>query len=150
VQQTVVRPHCSLPYVWDEPTLSPRLTCIAPGGNEVLFDLNSLDLRRELTYDNFIYIAMTWTFPSDMQDISRIELQCQQLVLDVPEGQRVVLRKKEQGCRSQLWRLTPEGHLQHEGSGPPRDPKRPDSSHFQSLVRKLHLLHKAIFQYKLV
>jgi len=110
------------------------LTCIAPGGNEVSFDLNAFDLRQELTYDNFIYIAMTWTFPSEGQDNTRIELQCQQLVLDVPEGNRVVLRKKEQGCRSQLWRLTPDGQLQHEGSGPPRDPKRQEDPFYQSLV----------------
>ncbi|CAB3365707.1 Hypothetical predicted protein [Cloeon dipterum] len=136
VQQTVVRPHCCLPYTWDEPLLPHNLTCIAPGGNEFSFDLNMLDMRGELTYDNFIYIAMTWTFPPESGDAcnSRIEMQCQQLVLDVPEGNRVVLRKKEHGCRSQLWRLTVDGHLQHEGSGPPRDPRKPDDPYHQSLV----------------
>ncbi|XP_059469653.1 intermembrane lipid transfer protein VPS13D isoform X2 [Neocloeon triangulifer] len=133
VQQTVVRPHCCLPYTWDEPLVPHKLTCIAPGGNEATLDLGQLDLRGELTYDNFIYVAMTWTFPPADAD-ARIEPQCQQLVLDVPEGNRVVLRKKEHGCRSQLWRLTADGHLQHEGSGPPRDPRKLNDPFHQSLV----------------
>lgn len=49
-------------------------------------------------------------------------VECQQLVLDVPEGTRVRLARKEIGRRSQLWRMTSTGMLQHEGSSPPHDP----------------------------
>lgn len=54
-----------------------------------------------------------------------MDVESQQLVLDVPPGStRVILARKEQGARSQLWRMTGEGQLQHEGSSPPRDPHR--------------------------
>ena len=56
-------------------------------------------------------------------------MESQQLVLDVPEGSRVVLSRKEKGARSQLWRMTGDGQLQHEGSSPPRDPRSKHSSH---------------------
>ena len=49
-------------------------------------------------------------------------MECQQLVLDVSEGCRVRLAHKEIGCRSQLWCMTSQGMLQHEGSSPPHDP----------------------------
>ena len=45
------------------------------------------------------------------------------LVLDV-DGTRVILSRKEAGKRSQLWRMTPSGMIQHEGSSPPQDPKK--------------------------
>ena len=38
------------------------------------------------------------------------------------EGTRVFLAPKEAGKRSQLWRMTSGGMLQHEGSSPPQDP----------------------------
>ena len=51
------------------------------------------------------------------------------LVLDVPEGSRVVLGRKLGAQRSQLWRMTSTGMLQHEGSSPPQDPRhRSDDS----------------------
>ena len=49
-------------------------------------------------------------------------MECQQLVLDVSEGCRIQLAHKEAGCRSQLWCMTSQGMLQHEGSSPPHDP----------------------------
>lgn len=50
-----------------------------------------------------------------------LDVTCQQLVLDVPDNSgRVILSKKQFGARSQLWRMTGEGQLQHEGSSPPR------------------------------
>lgn len=56
--------------------------------------------------------------PVDPQDVG-----CQQLVLEVPDGSsHVILSRKQFGARSQLWRMTGEGQLQHEGSSPPRAP----------------------------
>lgn len=48
-------------------------------------------------------------------------MSSQQLVLSATggSGSRVTLACKQPGARDQLWRLTPEGHLQHEGSSPP-------------------------------
>lgn len=51
-------------------------------------------------------------------------MQQQQLVLDVlPNTDRVILNRKEIGARSQFWRMTSSGQLQHEGSSPPVDPR---------------------------
>lgn len=53
-----------------------------------------------------------------------LDVQQQQLVLDViPDTDRVVLNRKEIGARSQFWRMTSSGELQHEGSSPPLDPR---------------------------
>lgn len=53
-----------------------------------------------------------------------LDVECQQLVLDVPDPTtgKVMLSRKQAGQRSQLWRMTADGHLQHEGSAPPRAP----------------------------
>ena len=68
-------------------------------------------------------------------------LECQQLVLDVPEGTMVKLSRKENGRRSQLWRMTSTGRLQHEGSSPPHDPtSRKAANNAASLVLVLSLL----------
>ncbi|KAM9343202.1 intermembrane lipid transfer protein VPS13D isoform 1-T1 [Pholidichthys leucotaenia] len=58
---------------------------------------------------------------------------CAELVLDVDtKTQRVILRKKEPGKRSQLWRMSGTGMLCHEGSSPPQSklaqPRLLDSS----------------------
>ncbi|KAF4525446.1 hypothetical protein B566_EDAN016234 [Ephemera danica] len=151
-QQSTVRPHCSIPYAWDEPGQAKRIAFTAPGGNEAVFDFSILkgmrkwhgneqhfgrallnDLlhqnhrilkQEDLTYENFIYLALTWTFPPPGSCPAE-ELRGQQLVLAVPEGEnRVVLQRKEAGCRAQLWRMTANGQLGHEGTSPPRDPRR--------------------------
>lgn len=45
-------------------------------------------------------------------------------MLDVlSDTDRVVLNRKEIGARSQFWRMTSSGELQHEGSSPPLDPR---------------------------
>lgn len=68
-----------------------------------------------------------FNFCSIDEDGSRfdiLDVQQQQLVLDVlPESDRVVLNRKEIGARSQFWRMTSSGELQHEGSSPPLDPR---------------------------
>jgi vacuolar protein sorting-associated protein 13D len=53
------------------------------------------------------------------------DIETRELVLDVPNGNMVILKRKEQDKRSQLWRMTSQGMLQHEGSSTPRDPRRP-------------------------
>lgn len=58
-----------------------------------------------------------------------LNVESQELVLDVINGNQVVLARKRQGLRSQLWRMTSTGHIQHEGSSPPYHPNQPRSDH---------------------
>ncbi|XP_037089594.1 LOW QUALITY PROTEIN: vacuolar protein sorting-associated protein 13D-like [Pollicipes pollicipes] len=125
--RSTVRPRSSVPYAWDQPLAkSLQLTVVAPGGQADAFDMNQLNQRKPLRYDNFMFIAFAGTFggPSgaafDPQNV-----ECRQLVLDVVDG-NVVLKRKEPGVRSQLWRHLSSGHVVHEGSSPPRDPRHPD------------------------
>nr|XP_045619802.1 vacuolar protein sorting-associated protein 13D-like isoform X1 [Procambarus clarkii]XP_045619809.1 vacuolar protein sorting-associated protein 13D-like isoform X1 [Procambarus clarkii] len=130
--RTIVKSRCCVAYAWDEVTLPPHLTCIAPGGTSATYNMNVLGKGATLTYENFIYIAFAGTFQKtcgsnespDNGDVTfdPTTVECQQLVLDVPEGTRVKLARKEIGRRSQLWRMTSTGMLQHEGSSPPHDP----------------------------
>ena len=125
--RSVVKPHSSVPYAWDEPTLEQHLTCTAPGGSTEMYNMNVIGAGNQLTYENFIYIAMTVTTNPE-ETIDDAVLECygksvvtkQPLVLDV-EGTRVILAPKEAGKRSQLWRMTSTGMLVHEGSSPPQD-----------------------------
>jgi len=128
--RAVVKPHQSVPYALDGPVLPPHITVCAPGGSVATYNMNVTGTGSELTYENFIYIAMTGTFQYGWGDADPVDGV--ELVLDVPEGSRVVLCKKSGAKRSQLWRMTSTGMLQHEGSSPPQDPKSkkaPDHSH---------------------
>lgn len=114
--KTIVKPQQSLPFAWDEPSLAPHITCCAPGGSVATYNMNVIGEGSQLTYENFIYIAMTETFRRSPNNATN-------LVFDV-EGCKVFLAPKEAGKRSQLWRMTSNGMLQHEGSSPPQDPTR--------------------------
>ncbi|XP_034948002.1 vacuolar protein sorting-associated protein 13D isoform X2 [Chelonus insularis] len=125
--QWTVRPHLSVPYALDEPTQSANLTVTAPGGVTAIYDLNVLGENRGLTYENFIYIAFTGTFKVDGDlgtgegRLDPLDVETQRLVLEAGPGGWVALRRQQYGARSQLWRMTGDGQLQHEGSSPPRD-----------------------------
>uniref|UniRef100_A0A0P6FFD1 Vacuolar protein sorting-associated protein 13D n=1 Tax=Daphnia magna TaxID=35525 RepID=A0A0P6FFD1_9CRUS len=132
---TTVRPGSSMPYVFDEPTKPARLNIIAPGGASSSYDMTTLKEGSQLTYENFIYVCLTVTFNGDdMSTGNALDPNNVELVLDVPEGTRVVLSGKETGKRSQLWRMTGSGMLQHEGSSPPRDPSNPQVDPSRILV----------------
>ncbi|KAH9376684.1 hypothetical protein HPB48_005895 [Haemaphysalis longicornis] len=127
----------AVPYAWDEPTLPPYITVTAPGGMSETYDMTIFRPGKKLYYENFFYIAFSGTFlePRAMvkaQPGSK-DVRCQELVLDVPQGSRVVINKKELGKRSQLWRMTSTGMLQHEGSSTPREP-RPSAEPGRMLV----------------
>lgn len=125
--QWTVRPHSSVPYALDEPIQSAGLVLTAPGGVTATYDLNILGEGRVLTYENFIYIAFTGTFKNDCDlgtgesGLDPLDVETQRLVLEAGPGGWVALRRKQYGARSQLWRMTGDGQLQHEGSSPPRD-----------------------------
>nr|XP_031830525.1 vacuolar protein sorting-associated protein 13D isoform X1 [Nomia melanderi] len=125
--QWTVRPHSSVPYALDEPIQAAGLVLTAPGGVTATYDLNILGEGRGLTYENFIYIAFTGTFKPDGDlgsgecGLDPLDVETQRLVLEAGPGGWVALRRKQYGARSQLWRMTGDGQLQHEGSSPPRD-----------------------------
>ncbi|CAD1471583.1 unnamed protein product, partial [Heterotrigona itama] len=125
--QWTVRPHSSVPYALDESIESAALVLTAPGGVTATYDLNALGEGRVLTYENFIYIAFTGTFKTDCDlgtgegGLDPLDVETQRLVLEAGPGGWVALRRKQYGARSQLWRMTGDGQLQHEGSSPPRD-----------------------------
>ncbi|XP_072751576.1 intermembrane lipid transfer protein Vps13D isoform X2 [Anoplolepis gracilipes] len=133
--QWTVRPHSSVPYALDEPIQTAGLVLTAPGGVTASYDLNILGEGRGLTYENFIYIAFSGTFKTDSDlgsgenDLDPLDVETQRLVLEAGAGGWVALRRKQYGDRSQLWRMTGDGQLQHEGSSPPRDKhsKTPDT-----------------------
>ncbi|KAJ7401442.1 hypothetical protein BTVI_95875 [Pitangus sulphuratus] len=130
---TEVKPMTSLDYAWDEPVLPPfiMLTVKGAGSSEVVCCMNDFQDSKQLYYENFIYIAATYTFsglqePSGRPVASNKDVANAELVLDVsPKTQRVVLKKKEPGKRSQLWRMTEAGMLCHEGSSVPHNPQKP-------------------------
>lgn len=125
---STARSHSSVPYAWDQPTQSPFLTIVAPGGVTKTYDMNKLGNAGNIIYENFIYIAFIGTFPSDTDSLSVESLCKEELVLDVKNGNQVILARKRQGQRSQLWKHTPEGQLQHEGSSPPCHPNQPKTT----------------------
>ncbi|XP_007940863.1 vacuolar protein sorting-associated protein 13D [Orycteropus afer afer] len=134
--RTEVKPMTSLDYAWDEPTLPPfiTLTVKGAGSSEINCNMNDFQDNRQLYYENFIYIAATYTF-SGLQEgtgrpvASSKAITCAELVLDVsPKTQRVILKKKEPGKRSQLWRMMGTGMLAHEGSSVPHNPNKPSAA----------------------
>ena len=136
-----------MPYVFDEPTKPARLTILGPGGASASYDMTTLKEGTQLTYENFIYVCLTVTFDGDdMSTDSALDPHNEELVLDVPEGTRVVLNSRETGKRSQLWKMTCSGMLQHEGSSPPRDPSNPQvKSSYLPLAALYRLLINASF-----
>ncbi|XP_067382192.1 intermembrane lipid transfer protein VPS13D isoform X3 [Channa argus] len=135
---TEVKPGSVLDYACDEPTLPPYLTLIVKGAgsSEVTADTNFFREYNKLYYENFIYIAATHTFSQKHETRpvgKKLLVSSAELVLDVDtKTQRVILKKKEPGKRSQLWRMTGTGMLCHEGSSPPQSkpaqPRPLDSS----------------------
>nr|XP_006005250.1 PREDICTED: vacuolar protein sorting-associated protein 13D [Latimeria chalumnae] len=134
--RTEVKAMTSFDYAWDESVLPPFITMTVKGAgsSEIACDMNNFKETRQLYYENFIYIAATHTFSGCQKDSGRSvtpnkTLCCAELVLDVdPKTQRVILKKKEPGKRSQLWRMSGIGMLCHEGSSPPHNPSKPSSS----------------------
>ncbi|XP_053307347.1 intermembrane lipid transfer protein VPS13D [Spea bombifrons] len=134
--QTEVKAMTSLDYAWDEPILPSYITITVKGAgsSEVTCNMNNFQDSKQLYYENFIYIAATYTFSGSqegnvMSVAQNKNITSAELVLDVnPKTHRVILKKKEPGKRSQLWRMTGSGMLCHEGSTAPHNPNKPPSS----------------------
>lgn len=139
---TEVKPMTSLDYAWDEPILPSfvLVTVKGAGSSEIVCSMNDFQDSKQLYYENFIYIAATYTF-SGLQETSvrpvasNRDAAYAELVLDVsPKTQRVILKKKEPGKRSQLWRMTGTGMLCHEGSSVPHNPHKPSPRSVESCM----------------
>ncbi|XP_033238212.1 vacuolar protein sorting-associated protein 13D [Drosophila pseudoobscura] len=115
---TPVRAQSSLAYVMDDPSGTQTLLLEAPGGNMVEFPINKTNIKRSLTYSNFIYIAFHDTFDQLSNQERKPDQNYQQLVLGV-RGKKVIIMEKNSGDRSQLWLMNSNGQLEHEGSTPP-------------------------------
>lgn len=62
IMHSTARAHSSVPYAWDEPTKGHSIKIIGPGGVWNTYNMSTLGSVPGLTYENFIYIAMTGTF----------------------------------------------------------------------------------------
>ncbi|XP_056631377.1 intermembrane lipid transfer protein Vps13D [Diorhabda sublineata] len=122
IMHSTARAHSSVPYAWDEPTKSHAIKIIGPGGVSNTYHMSALGPAASLTYENFIYIAFTGTFKKSRTVYDPNDMENQELVLDVVKNSRVILSRKRLSERSQLWRMTSEGYLEHEGSSPPLHP----------------------------
>lgn len=62
--KTEVKPSTSLDYAWDEPVLQPFITLSVKGAgsSEITCDMNDFKESKQLYYENFIYIAASYTF----------------------------------------------------------------------------------------
>ena len=106
--RSYVKPHHAVPYALDEPTLAPVVTLSAPGGSTENYNMDVIGSGVTLTYENFIYIALTSTFTRVQSEGgwgpgagAGQAAEDGGLVLEV-EGTRVVLARKEAGKRSQV------------------------------------------------
>ncbi|XP_048580764.1 intermembrane lipid transfer protein VPS13D isoform X3 [Nematostella vectensis] len=139
--RTILQAKQSVPYSWDEPTLPPELSLgVVDGSSYARYFMNILGSGERLYYYNPIYIVFTHTFTSTDGHVCGSfharsaapdhgpPLDRRELVLDVPQGTAVILRRKEPLKRSQLWRMTGTGLLRHEGSSPLSDPRKPSTS----------------------
>ena len=103
--RSYVKPHHAVPYALDEPTLAPVVTLSAPGGSTENYNMDVIGSGVTLTYENFIYIALSSTFTTSSEGgwgpAGGQAAEDGGLVRDV-EGTRVILARKEAGKRSQV------------------------------------------------
>uniref|UniRef100_A0A1I8IH62 UBA domain-containing protein n=1 Tax=Macrostomum lignano TaxID=282301 RepID=A0A1I8IH62_9PLAT len=119
--RSVVRPGASAPYALDEPALKPHITLSIPGGSCATYDMNCVSAGEQLRYETLYDVTLV----STVGTLRELVLDC-----DSPDL-RLLLGKKVDGKRSQLWRWQPVsdnyGIFIHEGTMPPRDPRQPKS-----------------------
>ncbi|UJR35531.1 hypothetical protein I4U23_028285 [Adineta vaga] len=132
-----IQPHQSIDYAWDEPTLRETITCSVVGGTKETYDLQKFGHGENLCYENHICLVLEETFrdeplvkyqpkrsllkSSSVSEHTPFHLSDRKhLVIDYIQGQ-LVLARREENKRSQLWRMTSSGLLVHTGSSSPRD-----------------------------
>jgi len=118
---TEVLPVSQLAYACDEPCLPQTIQCFVKGGSlNVTLDMRNIGLEKQLCYENFIYISIgqaeiTTILPDTIYVLDTYGAQ-------TPNG--LSLQPLRAGKRSQLWRMTSDGRIFHEGSSPPEKGSR--------------------------
>jgi hypothetical protein len=130
---TVVRQMQSLNYSWDENLLDKKLNIGVKGGTMETFDFTMLDDVKHLYYENFIYISFTNVNTDNDTSIQNGDVQIfdnssnsllinsYDFVLSVSENKKIFIDYKESGNRQQLWHMTVDGLIVHEGSSAPKE-----------------------------
>jgi hypothetical protein len=106
--RTIIQPHQSIDYALDEPTLKPMITCSIVDGTKATYDLLKLGSGDDLNYQNYIYLAFQETFDNE-------NFSTHQLVIEYTNN-RLLLTRRQENKRSQLWQMTNNGILIHVGS----------------------------------
>ncbi|KAL5964251.1 Vacuolar protein sorting-associated protein 13D [Taenia solium] len=125
-------PRSMVNYAPEEPLLPPRLSVGVQGDLNNFYDLSMPGPGSRLIYDNCVYIGISGVAGDDSRNLPDPDINQDSVgyfpVLDVvtvsDKVRRVVLRKKQPGERSQLWYLSSQGFLVHEGSTAPQAPVR--------------------------
>ncbi|KAH9277961.1 Vacuolar protein sorting-associated protein 13D [Echinococcus granulosus] len=125
-------PRSMINYAPEEPLLPPRLSVGIHGDLNNFYDLSKLGPGSRLVYDNCVYIGISGVAGDDSRSLPDSQISQDSgsyfpvfdVVTESEKVRRVVLRKKQPGERSQLWYLSSQGFLVHEGSTAPQAPIR--------------------------
>lgn len=117
-----VKPNQTIKYSWDEPIMEKKLVFGVKGGTSDILDFSLLDDKKFLFYDNFIYIVFEKANAAGKEttNATTTNLASSEFVL-ASINNKVFIDYKESGNRNQLWYLTSDGFLVHEGSSPPKE-----------------------------
>ncbi len=113
-----VKPNQKLDYSWDEPILEKKLTIGVKGGTSEYLDFSLLEDKKYMYYENFTYIV--FSNGEIKPDELHSSLNSSEFVLTAANS-KVFIERKESGNRAQLWHLTADGYVIHEGSSSPKE-----------------------------
>jgi len=115
-----VKPNQSVNYSWDEPIQEKKLILGVKGGTSEVLDFSLLEDKKYLFYENFIYISFSKPRNDSTLISSTNHLNTSEFVLAFSNN-KVYIDIKESGNRAQLWHMTSDGFIIHEGSSPPKE-----------------------------
>ncbi len=116
-----VKPNQSLNYSWDEPIQEKKLILGVKGGTSEFLDFSLLEDKKYLFYENFIYILFCKSNNNnDSNKTAESHLNTSEFVL-ASSNNKVYIDIKESGNRAQLWHMTSDGLIIHEGSSSPKE-----------------------------
>ncbi|VDM31742.1 unnamed protein product [Hydatigera taeniaeformis] len=132
IRLNLLPPRSMVNYAPEEPLLPPYLSVGVQGDLNNFYDLSKPGPGSRLVYDNCVYIGVSGVAGDSNRCIpdsqTSQDLGGYSPVLDVivesEKVRRVVLRRNRPGDRSQLWYLSSQGFLVHEGSTAPQAPIR--------------------------
>jgi vacuolar protein sorting-associated protein 13D len=124
--RTIIQPHQSIDYALDEPALKPMITCSIVDGIKATYDLLKLGSGDDLKYPNYIYLTFQETF--DYKNLIQLSNTTNnpsnslfhQLIIEYTDN-RLLLARRQENKRAQLWQMTHNGLLIHVGSSSVQD-----------------------------